>query len=64
VVGDALVEDVVGGGQDLVSGRHCGFGVSAAALDAVVAGAEVGALGAYDRGLDPVPVDTSGRFFS
>jgi hypothetical protein len=32
VVGDALVEDVVGGGEDLVGGRDRGFGVSAAAL--------------------------------
>jgi hypothetical protein len=34
VVGDALVEDVVGGGEDLVAGRDGRFGVSAAALDA------------------------------
>jgi hypothetical protein len=49
VVGDALVEDVVGGGEDLVSGRDGRFGVAAAALDALVAGAEVGAFGSDDR---------------
>ena len=38
VVGDALVEDVVGGGEDLVGGRDGRLRVSAAALDAVVAG--------------------------
>ena len=37
MVGDALVEDVVGGGEDFVAGGDRGFGVSAAALDAVVA---------------------------
>jgi hypothetical protein len=49
VVGDALLEHVVGGGEDLVGGRDCGFGVSTAAFDPVVAGGQVGALGAYDR---------------
>ena len=48
VVRDVLVEDVVGGGEDLVAGRDRCFGVPAAALDAVVAGAEVGAFGAHD----------------
>ena len=38
VVGDALLEDVVGGGEDLVGGRDRGLGVSAAALDPVLAG--------------------------
>src|SRR5947199_10462455 len=37
VIGDAAVEDVVGGGEDLVAGRDRRFGVAAAALDAVVA---------------------------
>ena len=46
LVGDALVEDVVGGGEDLVGGRDRGFGVAAAALDPVVAGGQVGAFGA------------------
>jgi hypothetical protein len=48
VVGDAFVQDVVGGGEDLVGGRDRGFGVSAAAIDAVVAGGQVGAFGAHD----------------
>ena len=38
VVGDGLVEDVVGGGEDLVAGRDGRFGVAAPAFDAVVAG--------------------------
>jgi hypothetical protein len=33
VVGDALPEDVVGGGEDLVAGGDGGFGVAAAAFD-------------------------------
>ena len=49
VVGDALLEDVVGGGEDLVGGGDRGFGVAAAALDPVVAGGQVGALGAHYR---------------
>ena len=49
VVGDALVQDVVGGGEDLVAGRDGGFGVSAATFDAVIARGEVVAFGAHDR---------------
>ena len=37
VVGDAAVQDVVGGGEDLVAGGDRGFGVAAAAFDPVVA---------------------------
>jgi hypothetical protein len=35
VVGHAALEDAVGGGEDLVSGRDRGLGVPAAALDAL-----------------------------
>jgi hypothetical protein len=49
VVGDSLVQDVVGGGEDLVAGRDGGFGVSAATFDAVIARGEVVAFGAHDR---------------
>jgi hypothetical protein len=48
VVGDAAVKDVVGGGEDFVAGGDRGFGVSASALDPVVAGKQVGAFGADD----------------